>query len=79
MPHVQLKLFAGRTDEQKQKIADLLTKAVMEGAGCSEKAVSVAIEEFSPEEWPEKVYRPDILESAETLYKKPGYNPFDKA
>jgi 4-oxalocrotonate tautomerase len=38
--------------------------------------VSVAFEEVAPEDWPEEVYRPDILEKADTLYKGPGYNPF---
>jgi len=41
-----------------------------------EAAVSVAIEEFTPHDWAEKVYRSDILEGRATLSKKPGYNPF---
>jgi hypothetical protein len=42
-----------------------------------EKSVSVAFEEINPEDWAEKVYRPDILENEKKLYKKPGYNPFE--
>ena len=38
-------------------------------------AVSVAIEEITANDWPEQVYRPDILGHADQLYKKPGYNP----
>jgi len=37
----------------------------------------VAIEEIKAEDWPEKVYKPDILNKLEKLYKKPGYNPFE--
>jgi 4-oxalocrotonate tautomerase len=37
----------------------------------------VAFDEVKPEEWAEKVYRPDILENQQRLYKKPGYNPFE--
>jgi len=44
-------------------------------AKCAEKSVSVSIEEVHPDDWTEKVYKPDILNSANTLYKKPGYNP----
>jgi 4-oxalocrotonate tautomerase len=29
-----------------------------------------------PEDWAEKVYKPDILIKPEKLYKKPGYNAF---
>ena len=39
-----------------------------------EESVSVAMEEITPQEWSEKVYKPEILnKSATTLYKKPGY------
>ena len=38
-------------------------------------AVSVAIEEITAKDWPEQVYRPDILGHVDQLYKKPGYNP----
>jgi len=76
MPHIIIKMKSGRTEEQKNNIAQEVTKAVVASAGCAEAVVSVAIEEFSGEEWPEKVYRPDILEKLADLYKKPGYNPF---
>ena len=38
-----------------------------------EEAVSVAIEEVKPQDWAEKVYKPDILNNPEKLFKKPGY------
>jgi 4-oxalocrotonate tautomerase len=37
------------------------------------ESVSVAIEEVAPQDWAEKVYKPDILHNAEKLYKQPGY------
>ncbi|AFM24668.1 hypothetical protein Desti_1962 [Desulfomonile tiedjei DSM 6799] len=43
---------------------------------CGEESVSVAIEEIKPEDWADKVYKPDILNKPEKLYKKPGYDPF---
>jgi 4-oxalocrotonate tautomerase len=44
---------------------------------CGEESVSLAIEEIKPQDWAEKVYKPDILGKWEKLYKKPGYNPFE--
>jgi 4-oxalocrotonate tautomerase len=38
-----------------------------------EESVSVAIEEVSSKGWAEKVYKPDILDNSNKLYKKPGY------
>ena len=75
MPHVIVKLYSGRTDQQKTKLAELVTKAIMEGANCGEAAVSVAIEDVAPDQWGDKVYQPDIAAKQDTLYKKPGYSP----
>ena len=33
----------------------------------------MAIEEIRPEDWAGKVYKPDILNNWDKLYKKPGY------
>jgi 4-oxalocrotonate tautomerase len=75
MPHVIIKLYPGRTEGQKLRLADEIVRDVVEIAKCAEKSVSVAIEEVHPEDWTEKVYRPDILDKAHTLYREPGYNP----
>ena len=77
MPHIIVKMFPGRTEEQKQRLADAITNDVADIAKCDETSISVAIEEVDPQEWPEKVYRSDILNAESTLYKKPGYNPFE--
>lgn len=77
MPHVIVKLYPGRSEQQKARLAEEITKDVAVIAKCQEKSVSVAFEEINPEDWAEKVYRPDILENKHKLYKKPGYNPFE--
>ena len=76
MPHVIVKLYPGRSEEQKTRLAEEIAKDVVAIAKCEEKSVSVAFEEVAPEEWTEKVYKPDILENQQGLYKKPGYDPF---
>ena len=75
MPHVIVKLLSGRTKQQKAKIAEEVTKAVMTTANCAEKSVSVSIEDVEPNDWVEQVYKPDIIGKPDKLYKKPGYNP----
>jgi 4-oxalocrotonate tautomerase len=77
MPHVTVKLYPGRSEQQKTRLAEEIVKDVVTIAKCEKKSVSVAFEEINPEDWAEKVYRPDILNSQQRLYKKPGYNPFD--
>jgi 4-oxalocrotonate tautomerase len=72
MTHIIVKLWPGRFEQQKTRLAQEIVKDVVAIAKCEEKSVSVAIEEIKPEDWAEKVYRPDILNSPEKLYKQPG-------
>ena len=77
MPHVIVKLYPGRSEEQKTRLADEVVKDVIAIAQCDEKSVSVAIEEIEKEEWAERVYKTDILYKKDNLYREPGYNPFE--
>ena len=73
MPHVIVKLWPGKSEQQKRRLAEAVTGDVATVLDYGDESVSVALEEVSPAEWAEKVYRPDIVEKAATLYKKPGY------
>jgi 4-oxalocrotonate tautomerase len=75
MPHVIVKLQSGRSDQQKARIAEEVTRAIMATANCGEDAVSVSIEDVAAADWVETVYRPDIIGKPDTLIKKPGYDP----
>jgi 4-oxalocrotonate tautomerase len=76
MPHVIVKMYPGRSEEQKRRLAQAIVHDLVAIAGSSEASISVAIEEVPPDAWPEQVYRPDILDARGTLYKQPGYDPF---
>ncbi len=75
MPHVILKIAAGKSDAEKQLLAQALTDAMTSTLNCDEKFVSVAIEDIDVSEWTEKVYRPEIAARPELIFKKPGYDP----
>ena len=75
MPHVSVKLYPGRSEQKKIRLAEL--KDVVALMKCGEELVSVAIEEIQPQDWAETVYKPDMLGNWEKLYKKSGYNPFE--
>jgi 4-oxalocrotonate tautomerase len=75
MPHVIVKLYAGRSEQQKTRLAEEISKAVMAVLRLDADSISVAIEDVMPKDWADKVYRPDILGSQGKLYKKPGYDP----
>jgi 4-oxalocrotonate tautomerase len=73
VPHVIVKLWPGKSEQQKQRLAEAIARDVMEVLSYGDESVSVALEEVDPEDWAEKVYKPDILGKPEKLYKKPGY------
>ena len=74
MPHVIVKLWPGKSEQQKARLADAITQDVMDVLGYGEESVSVAVEEVEPRDWAEKVYKPDIVNKPEQLYKRPGYD-----
>ena len=77
MPHVIVKLWPGKSEEQKAHLAKAITKDIMAVLGYGEHSVSVAIEEVKAKEWVEKVYGPIIKNNWHKLYQKPGYDESD--
>lgn len=75
MPHVIIKMYPGRSEDKKRQLCERIVQDVMEIAGCQEKDVSVSIMEIARENWMDLVYKPDILDKPETLYKSPGTTP----
>lgn len=73
MPHVIVKLWPGRSEQDKIRLTEAIVKDVVEIVEVGEGSVSVAIEEVSSADWKAKVYDPEIKNNLEKLYKKPGY------
>jgi 4-oxalocrotonate tautomerase len=77
VPHVIVKLWPGKSEQQKTRLAEAITKDVMDILHYGEESVSVAMEEVKSQNWVEKVYRPDVEGKWAELYKKPGYDESD--
>ncbi len=73
MPHVIVKLWPGKTDEQKARLADAIAREVVAQLGSSEASVSVAFEEIAQADWAAQVWGPDIVAHPERIFRKPGY------
>ena len=73
MPHVIVKLWPGKTDEQKARLADAIAREVVAQLGSSEASVSVAFEDVAQADWKEQVWQPDIVAHPERLFRRPGY------
>jgi 4-oxalocrotonate tautomerase len=75
VPHVVVKLIAGRPEAVKRQLADQIVQAVTASLHCDAESVSVALEEVASGEWMDAVYARDIVPNWETLYREPGYGP----
>ena len=55
MPHIDISMFAGRTEEKKKEVAEAVVEAMIESLGCERSHLSVAIHDVDPEKWNEEV------------------------
>ena len=73
MPHVIVKLWPGKSDQQKARFAEKIAKDIIDVLNYGEESVSVGFEEIKSQDWKQKVYKPDIEDNWDKLFKKPGY------
>ena len=73
VPHVAVKLYAGKSEEEKQRIAEAMTQALKDAIGSTTESVSVSIEDVQPSAWMDEVFEKDIVRNKHLLYKRPGY------
>ena len=72
VPHVIVKLWPGKSDDQKSRLADAITQKVTGILGYDDEAVSIAFDEVAPNDWSECIHRSDILGRWSDLAKRPG-------
>lgn len=75
MPHITVKMYPGRSDAEKQLLADNLATLLHDTMGYKRESVSVAVVEVEPSRWMQDVYEPEITQGGATLLRRPGYGP----
>ena len=55
MPHVEINMMSGRSEELKKKVAEDIVQAMMDSLGCERSHLSVSIIDVDPAEWNEKM------------------------
>ena len=75
MPHIIVKLWPGKSDEQKAQLTEAIVREVTSILNSSDESVSVGFEEVESDDWIEQVFEPDILDKWDSLTKEPGYGP----
>ena len=51
MPFIHVRLFEGRTQEQKQAFDDAITRETVRTLGCSAEAVDIVLEDVRKADW----------------------------
>ena len=72
MPHVIIKMYTGRTPEQKRAAAKAAAGAVVDSLGVDPTGLTVDIQDFSKDEWQEKVVDKDIKPREQELIIRYG-------
>jgi len=75
MPHIIVKLYPGRSDEQKARLTEAIVHNLTSILNAGDASISVAFEEVDQDDWTEQVFKPDILDKWDKLTKEPGYGP----
>lgn len=71
MPHISLKMYKGRTKEEKDKIANELAEVLVKN-GVKPTAISVSVTDYEPEVWKEQVYDKEIRDNKD-IFVEAGY------
>ncbi len=75
MPHVIIKIWPGKTPEQKAELAQAIADDFVRILGSKDASVSVGFEEVAADDWMSTVFEPEILGKWDSLSKEPGYGP----
>ena len=73
MPHITIKCYPGRSEEQKRQLAEKITEAFVTTFNASAEHVSIALQEIVPADWDAQVWDPEIKPNMDSLLKKPEY------
>lgn len=59
MPYIAIKTYP-KDEKVKKNLVDKINQLIMDEIGCPQKAITISLEEVTPEEWDEKVIKPEI-------------------
>ncbi len=77
MPHIVIKLWPGRTMEQKRAVCIPIGVALHEATGIELSHISVSIEEVQPEEWDGKIRNGELIQKASEIVIPEGTSAED--
>lgn len=59
MPYIAIKSYP-KDEKTKEEVVKKINEVFLELWGCPQEAITISVEEITPEEWPEKVLKTEI-------------------
>lgn len=59
MPYIAIKAYP-KDEETKKNVVEKISQVFLEEWGCPPQALTISLEEVKPEDWEEKVVKPEI-------------------
>lgn len=75
MPYIAIKAYP-KDKAIKEKVAERISEIFVEEWGCPKEAITISVEEISPENWKEEVVDKDIAENMENMFILSGEKRF---
>lgn len=60
MPYIAIKSFP-KDEKTKTEVVEKINQIFLETWGCPQEAITISVEEITPDEWDDKVKKPEIL------------------
>lgn len=75
LPYIAIQSFP-KDERTKQKVVERINQVFLEEWGCKPEAITISLEEISPEEWTAKVVESKMKENQEHMVISNGKNVF---
>ncbi|NLK36783.1 MAG: hypothetical protein GX299_01700 [Epulopiscium sp.] len=66
MPYIAIKSFP-KDEATKKAVVEKINRIFLEEWGCPQQAITISMEEIAPQEWEEKVVKPEIESKKENM------------
>ena len=66
MPYIAIKAYP-KDEETKKRVAEKINLVFLEEWGCPQEAISLSIDEFTPDEWEIKVRQGEVLTNKDSM------------
>ena len=66
MPYISIKSFP-KDQDTKELVVEKINEIFLEVWGCPQEAITISIEDVTPEDWQEKIVKPEIDQKKDNM------------